>query len=343
MKISMNLHQKPTGVYYVIFRDSKGKQRWKSLGTKNKGEATRLYNQFKRAYLQGKLRKLEDNLSNITLQKFVDEYLEYTEKTKEANTYSNAKFCLQNFIKFFNSLLNLNAVTQKDIDYYILYCLKNEKNKPITVNKKLKALRAAFNAAIDWSYIKTNPVKSNKFLKIDKQPKRYLEKNEIYTLLSAIDDIDFKNYVIVCLYTGCRRNEVLYLEWKDIDFKNNEILIKKSKSHHSRYIPINMVLREIVLSMKGNSNRIGRLFDRWSPDRVTHKFIYYARKAGVKCRLHDLRHTFATFMINLDVSIKTLQALLGHEDISSTMIYADTMEESKKRAIEMLIYNLYDH
>ena len=68
--------------------------------------------------------------------------------------------------------------------------------------------------------------------------------------------------------------------------------------------------------------------------------IYYARKAGVKCRLHDLRHTFATYMINLDVSIKTLQALLGHEDISSTMIYADTMEESKKRAIEMLNYNL---
>lgn len=138
MKISMNLHQKLTGVYYVIYRDPKGKQRWKSLGTKNKGEATRLYNQFKRAYLQGKLRKLEDNLSNITLQKFVDEFLNHIETTKENNTFDTYLFICKEIIFFFDKGTLLKNINTKDIDSYIEYCKRVRKNKNITINKKLK-------------------------------------------------------------------------------------------------------------------------------------------------------------------------------------------------------------
>ena len=336
MKMSMNLHQKPTGVYYVIFRDSKGKQRWKSLGTKNKGEATRLYNHFKRAYLQGKLRKLEEKQLKVTLKDFTDEYLEYMSDTRTYNTYRDARAILTIFINYVSSAIYLSEIKRKDIDGFISYCLNELKNKPVSINKKLRTLKATFNVAISWEYLKVNPIANKQFLKLDQQQPRFLAREEYDKILSSIDNDEFRYYIEICFNTGCRRNEVLDLEWKDIDFEKDLVIIRKSKSHYSREIPISLKLKEILLDMKGNVNKIGKLFPNFKDNFVTKNFKNYASQAGVNCKLHDLRHTFATYLVNKNVSIKVLQSLLGHRSINSTLVYAHTMDEAKKEAIELL-------
>ena len=328
----MNLHQKPTGVYYVIFRDSKGKQRWKSLGTKNKGEATRLYNHFKRAYLQGKLRKLEDSLSNITLQKFIDEFLNHIETTKENNTFDTYYFICKEIIFFFDKETLLKNINAKDIDSYIEYCKRVRKNKNITINKKLKHLKAIFNKAIEWEYIKKNPVTTKQQLKIDRESPRYLTIDEIEAMLTAIKDIEFKLFIYVALYTGCRRNEILNLKWEDIDFNKRTILIKKAKSHYSRYVPISDDLYNILYPIKKD---MGKVF-KWSPYTISEKFKKLTRKIGINCRLHDLRHSFATHLLNSCGNIKIVQDVLGHRSIQSTMVYVHSMSELNRNAINKL-------
>ena len=332
MKISMQLLKRSNGFYYILVRDEKGTQRWRSLRTKNKPEATILYNKFKKAYLEGKIKKLEEGVKNIPLQEFAEEYLTHIEYEREYNTFETYSAILKDFLKFIDGNCKTSSITSKDIDEYILYCKKKTKiNNNVTINKKLIHLKSFFNKAIEWEYMKNNPVSTKQYLKVDKLPPRYLTSDEINKLLLAIDDDKFKVFVYMALLTGCRRNELLNLTWDDIDFKEKNITIKKTKSHYSRKMPFSDELYTVLYPIRG----IGRIF-HWTPDFTSEKFRNYAKKAGIKCRLHDLRHSFATHLLNSCGNIKVVQDLLGHRDIQSTMVYAHSISELNRNAINSL-------
>ena len=331
MKINMQLLKRDNGVYYILLRDEKGKQHWKSLKTKNKPEATILYNKFKKAYLEGRIKRLEEGVKNISLKAFVEEFLAYIEPTKEHNTYETYSFILKDFLKFINGNCKTSNITSKTIDEYIIYCKNILRNKNVTINKKLRHLKSFFNKAIEWEYIKNNPISTKQYLKVDKLPPRCLTSDEINKLILSIDDVKFKVFVYMAILTGCRRNELLNLIWDDIDFGKRTITIRKAKSHYSRYVPISDELYNILYPIRG----IGKIFP-WTPDFTSEKFRNYARKAGIKCRLHDLRHSFATHLLNSCGNIKVVQDLLGHRDIQSTMVYAHSVSELNRKAINNL-------
>ncbi len=327
MKISMNLHKRDNGVWYVIYREG-DKQIWKSLSTKDKTQAKRLFNQFKKMYLQGKITKLEDKVENILLSTFIDDFLAYAE-TKEDNTYLSYKFALKKLQNFIHKDLPLKKINNKIIDDYTSYCLKLLKNKPVTVNKDLRQLKAAFNKAIDWEYLRKNPIK--RFLHQDKTPPRCLSIKEIQILFAGVKSAKYAFFLKIALLTGMRRMEILNLTWKDINFENDTIFIEKSKVHKSRFIPISPELKPILEKHKGT----GKLFN-WQPDTVTHYFMDLTKKTGIKCRLHDLRHSFATHLLSSGANIKVVQEILGHSNITTTMIYTHALEEEKKSAVNNL-------
>ena len=333
MKICMNLIRRKNGVYYVVWREN-GKQYWRSLKTKDKAEAKRLFKQFKRAYLQGKLIKLEEGVRKITLNAFAEEYFTWLEKAREPRTAETYRDSWDKFAQLVGNI-NLNDITRKHIDIFVQNEL-SKGNKPITVNKDLRSLKAIFSKAVEWEYLKENPLKGYKLLKVDRKPPRALTKDEIIRLLSAITDDWFRLLVAMAIYTGCRRNELLNLTWEHIDLENRIIYIEKTKNHQSRYIPISNNLMAVLTKLR-TFTQVGKLFPKWSPNYVTHRFKEFARKAGLPdVRFHDLRHTFATHLISEGVPLKVLQELLGHQSINATMIYAHAMEEQKRKAVEKL-------
>ena len=333
MKLSMNLIKRKNGVYYVVWRED-GKQHWRSLRTKDKALARRLFNQFKKAYLQGKLIRLEDGSKRIRLSEFGEEYFAWLEKAREPGTYEQYKIAWDKLIAAVGDIL-LPDLSRKHIDLFVQSELAKG-NKPVTVNKDLRSLKAILNKAVEWEYIKESPMAKYKMLKVDKKPPRALTREEIVRLLSAIDDEHFRLFVAFALYSGCRRNEILSLTWDKIDLENRVIYIEKTKSHHSRYVPISSSLMAVLERLK-HFSQVGKLFPRWSPNWVTHKFKHYARKAGLPdIRLHDLRHTFATHLVAEGVPLKVLQELLGHQSLTSTLVYAHAMEETKRVAVEKL-------
>lgn len=325
----MNLIKRDNGIYYAVWRDANGKQRWKSLRTKDKSVAKRLYNQLKRLYLQNRLSKIEDAESNIKIEDYAEEYLQYLEKTKEFNTAESARYVIKKFIDFVGNV-PVRAVKAKTIDEYILYRLNQVKKT--TVNKDLRTLRAFFNKAIEWEYIKNNPITSKKFLRIDEKQKRYLTKDEINKILSNTDDLKFKSFILFLLLTGCRRNEALGLTWKDIDFKNRMITFNKTKTHRIRKIPMSDDVYDLLLHLKRekNGNRVFNYQDRY----ISRKFHKYVKSLGIECRLHDLRHTFASLLVASNTQIRIIQDLLGHKDIKSTLVYTHTQEEEKSEAVK---------
>ncbi len=77
-----------------------------------------------------------------------------------------------------------------------------------------------------------------------------------------------------------------------------------------------------ALEAIGTVFSIGLVFPRWSLDTYTHRFQEVADGAGVNARLHDLRHTAATYMLNSGMSLPIGQEIFGHRDIKTTQIYA---------------------
>lgn len=81
---------------------------------------------------------------------------------------------------------------------------------------------------------------------------------------------------------------------------------------------------------------IGKVFKQYYRDTWSKRFHETAQTCGIDARLHDLRHSAATYMLASGIDIREVQAILGHAQISTTMIYADVLEEMKVRAINKM-------
>jgi integrase len=148
--------------------------------------------------------------------------------------------------------------------------------------------------------------------------------------------------VLLALNTGMRRGELLSLEWQRVDLIHGRIRILNAKTKSSaRSIPLNAIsyalLCELAQKKKSNlvfpSNRkVGeRFFDL---KKGFKKAVQLARIAPI--RFHDLRHTFATRLVQAGVDIITVQHLLGHAKISVTARYAHSPDNARVAAVKRL-------
>ncbi len=156
------------------------------------------------------------------------------------------------------------------------------------------------------------------------------------------------------LYTGMRKGEILALQWKDIDFKNNIIRVTKSVYHEgdhprikspkteagNRIVPLLKPLRAILDNMEKNPDNY-IISDTGKTPLTNRRFItlskHYRAETGVTCTAHQLRHSFATIAFEADVPIKSVQEILGHKQLSTTMdIYTDFRKKSVDAAAEIL-------
>ena len=203
-----------------------------------------------------------------------------------------------------------------------------------TGTKCLRLLSVAFNQAELWEY---RPQNSNPCLGVPKYPEkkmdRFLNVEELARLEKALlerETTDLaSSYTIdtfrLLIYTGCRLGEVLSLKWDDVDFEDCCLRLNESKTG-KRTIPLNESAMKVLCSVQkqeGNpyvfcGNKVGTHLVA-----VQKTWQRIRKKAGISdVRIHDLRHSFASFMIKNGVSIFEISKLLGHKDIKTTMRYA---------------------
>ena len=322
IKIGMRLFKYSNGIWYAELRRNKKV----SLRTRDKKEAEYLFKQIQRQAIAGKLFLFDQNTKK-ELKDFAKEYLGWLERSRAETTYVRAELVLRTFIAYVGNLY-LSAVNQRRIEQY-----QQERAstiKPTTINIEIRHLKAAFNKAVEWGYLKTNPFKHIKQLRIEKPLPRFLAIEEINSLFNIIKDDKDRLLFAVYIYTGMRRKEALNLNWQDVDFDDKFIHIKNTKTKIPRIIPIHPKLYEMLLPYKKHE---GKLFTV-APDTVTHRFKKYFRAIGKNdFRVHDLRHTFASQLVMSGVDLPTVQAFLGHTSITTTMIYAHLSVEHMREAI----------
>lgn len=168
---------------------------------------------------------------------------------------------------------------------------------------------------------------------LHKQEKgKALTKNERVQFLVDISGSKTELFFKFCLYTGCRRNEALNISWEDIDFVNDVILIRGTKTSSSfRTMPL---FNDLKTDLEKVNYKKGKLF-KFNPDYVTKTFKKFCKNH----KLHDLRHTFATVCLESGISIAVASKWLGHSNISVTAkIYTHILNDYEKE--ESLKFNL---
>jgi integrase len=228
--------------------------------------------------------------------------------------------------------------------------LKAKGYKPGTCNRSLVLVRYAFNLALRWNIpgVSTNPTKHLPLLD-DPTGKRdrYLSKTEAHRLLDAVTQSDnpmLKHVIHMLLMTGARKREVLDAKWKDFDLEKRQWCIPINKLGRPRYVPISDGVLELLknLPRDGQNPYVFPNPDTGKPYREIFKSWHTARKlAGLSdVRIHDLRHSFASFLVNSGRSLYEVQRILGHTQIKTTQRYAhlsqDTLLEAANVAVQLV-------
>jgi integrase len=213
-----------------------------------------------------------------------------------------------------------------------------EGKAPGTINKYLVLLRYVFNLAIRWDVpgVTVNPTKDVALLQVDNKRQRFLSADEAQALIEAVHHSDnsvLESIVSMLLITGARKREVLDARWEDIDWQRRLWKIPKTKAGKARYVPLSAAALELLESRKRPSGRSGFIFPNPKTDKPFQSIFYSwdtARKqAGLDdLRMHDLRHSFASFLINGGRSLYEVQQLLGHSTSQMTQRYAHLAHET---------------
>jgi integrase len=209
---------------------------------------------------------------------------------------------------------------------------------PGSVNRRLILLRYMFNLAWrDWKIagVTENPTHGVRLLKENNKKERYVRAEEMARLYDEVcgsQNIMLKHIVAFLVLTGARRNEVLHATWHDINMTTGKWRIPETKSGYARHVPLNDGAMAVLQQMQDVS-RSQYIFGNPNTGKP-YVHIYYAwdiarRRAGLPdVRMHDLRHTFASLLVNNGSSLYAVQMLLGHTQIKTTQRYAHLTQET---------------
>jgi len=331
---------------YCVFSDKRRKH-WIRIGNVDKKTAKQILKRLEIERILGRLNITDSQ--KITLFEFIEKYLDYSRVNKSETSYNRECEVIRHFKRFFGNP-TLDKITTERIEEYKSLRVK-EGMKPATVNKELAVLRFMLRKAVEWNYLRDNPFKGIKMLKVTKQPVRFLTQEEIDRLIECAS-LWLKPILIVLRNTGLRRHELLNLRWKDIDFDNKTILVTSRKTNSFRIIPMNQELYQTLLWLKDNyplpymDKTIPRQVNQMDyvfchPNGNTLKefkrsFYNACRKAGIKAYPHLFRHTFASHLVMNGVDLVSVKELLGHTNITTTMIYAHLSPSYKANTVERL-------
>lgn len=331
--------------WYVDYRVN-GRRVKKSFG-RQKATAELFLKDVELKLARGQLEIVDESAK---WSEFLDRYLQYAKVTKSPSTVSKDLSRLKVITEFLNKR---GIIKLKQIDCLLLEEFKAqvlETCSPKTFNHHLDLLRTILNRAVEWKCLRSNPLASFRRLKNSRgRQMRFLNTEEIRQVLEAADPF-MSRVIMLLLNTGLRKSELVYLEWKDIDFENRILTVQAKpefgfhpKSYKRRHIPINSALEKLLLDLPQNGRFV---FDNGKNRPLHHPDFYYKnlmriyKKENIQeANLHTLRHTFASHLVMSGVDIRTVQELMGHSSIAITENYSHLSPVHITRAVEMLKFD----
>ncbi len=278
------------------------------------------------------------------------EYLT-NQKSNSANTRESYLRDAMYFIEF----LSERDVSPLDADEVIIreYVdhLRDIGRSPTTISRNLASVRCFYKFLIFRGLLDVNPAKNVKLEKTEKKLPQVLSGDEIELLLAQPDITEPKGCrdkaMLELLYaTGIRASELINLNIKDINLRSAVLCCRGSKG--ARLIPVYpsavVAVSDYIYRMRGliaGPESGNALFVNLNGGRLTRQGFWkivkgYALSAGISKEItpHTLRHSFALHLLENGASVKDIQTIMGHADISSTQVYVQLLDNHVKQVYQ---------
>ena len=271
-----------------------------------------------------------------------------TEKKLGDKSIESYMFDLNNFITYFNGdVLNLN---KKDIEEYLHHLRSGLSAR--SVNRHISSIKGFYKYLVEEGKINEDPSEEISVLKIEKSLPKYLTIDEVDKLLNfeTKTAFDYRNKAMmeVMYASGLRVSELVSLDYNSIDLENSLIRVK-GKGKKERIVPIgDIAVKALTVYMEEyrpflvKKGRYDELFlnNHGKPiSRQGFNFILENIKeaTGIEKDLtpHVLRHSFATHLLEGGADLRSIQEMLGHENISTTNVYTHVVNEVLRENYDM--------
>ena len=288
-------------------------------------------------------RRLSLPVYNYSWADFVKKYLDYSFANKRKRTWEIDSDALKSLANFIHPQ-KTGDITKESLEEW-----KNHRAKqvsPRSVNIYLHQALASLRKAVEWGLMEPGQFAGVTRVKEMKRLPRFLSLEEIQKLERATPWRWWAMfYTMIC--TGMRLGEFLHLKWPQIDFKRGIIAIIADqdwapKDFEVREIPIHPELAKVLKKVQGKRNGSPYIFhngviNKTLIRRIQWKLSGYCKQADIeKCRVHDLRHSFASHLVMEGVDLLDVRDLLGHASVRTTEIYAHLSPLHRKNAVEKL-------
>lgn len=317
-----------------------GKRFRESLHTSNKKLAERLYSQKKN--------EIEDEILKenkpLRLKEFFDEYCSLNESKISLD---REKQRIKIILDLWGQDIFLHEISVEKIEQLKNFLIKQDR-EGTTVNRYYALLRMLINRAINMEKLDgISPFKKIKFFREGIRERRDLTDKEVRLLLDAaykisargktINQRHFYDVMMIAANTGMRIGEILNLKKKNIDFDRGVLFIEKTKSGIPREMPIPDSIKKILLNrISGEKDNYLFPLKRKNRSEAFRDGIARIRlDTGIDYFMgfHNLRHTMATRLAQMQFETPTIGKLLGHRSIVTTLRYTHTSLLRQKAAI----------
>lgn len=330
--------------WWIGYIDASGRRTRRSTGTTDRKEAEALLSKFK---LESHQERIWGNSVQESQPEYsFDDVLLLYLKAKSDNR--RMKSTAKNLYRSFTGRL-MSEVGDLEIKAYIRSRL-NEGVAEGTVNKELVLFSAAINFAnSEYGWELKNPVIGKK-LREPEAVVRYITQDEAGRLISAARSLNrapwLEDFIRLALNTGCRAGELLGLEWTRVDLENGIFILEAEhqKNRKRSSVPLNSEAKTALLSrlafLKKHCPDSPWVFCRKDGSQLQclkKSWASACRLAGIEnFRIHDQRHTFASWLVMENVPLYTVSKVLRHSTVKMTEKYAHLNPQNLKDAVSVL-------
>lgn len=320
--------------YYLRYRNSRGTAHQLKLGDEidiSLSQARALADKARNKIAMG-----DDPVEELaalrlvpTFSLFVSEqYIPFV-KTYKRSWESDASLLKNHLLTRFGTR-HLDTITRHDI-VKMLHERQRAGAAPGSANRLVILMRYIFNLAIKWEVpaVKVNPCAGVPLLELNNKMERYLSIEEAKRLHAAVcaSANPLLRYIVpLLILTGARKREVLDAKWEDFDLDRCMWRISMTKSGKARHVPLSdgaMQILKAIPRLRGCDWLVP------NPDTGIPFVSVYAAWDTARCsagladvRMHDLRHSFASLLVNQGRTLYEVQHLLGHTQVKTTQRYA---------------------
>lgn len=363
--------QQKKGYWYIVLNlhDACGKRRAKWIATHlpvkgNKRKAEEMLQKVRREYSDRDCRG-----GKLTFDQYMLQWLESMEKKVSPTTYRGYQGVVKGSIcpYFREKHILLTRLRAADIEaYYDM--LRGTGIKENTILHHHANIHKALEDAVRRELIEINPADAVERPRKEKFLPNYYSAEEANLLLKEVRGNWMELPILLCMFYGLRRSEALGLQWKSVDFTNNIIVIqharvygtsdganatmgrdilKRKSSYRTLPLPeeLGLMLQKIKRERFGDGEAVRDCYvclnqegKPIAPNYFSQCFKEFLRAHGLReIRLHDLRHTCASLLIQSRIPLIEVQQWLGHSTLETTAdLYAHLEYETKLDSAEKL-------